>query len=111
MHQRDAALERLEPSSGERKGVGVAVDTDEMRLRVCEQQCLGMPGQAECRVDDDGAGAGQRGGEEFENAAEQDRHVPIRTRCSRVAGALGLGAVESPSSWGASAARPSSVMW
>ncbi len=75
MHQGGPVAERGEPLPGEAQRLRVAVEPDQPDAGEGGQQRLAVPAEAERGVDDDGAGLGERRGEQVEAAPEHDGDV------------------------------------
>ncbi|GAB3657679.1 hypothetical protein GCM10027596_13130 [Nocardioides korecus] len=75
MHEGDPVAERPEPLTGALQGVGVAVDADHAGLGAALEHGLAVTTQAEGGVEEDRAGAVERGRQQRDDPVEEDRDV------------------------------------
>ncbi len=75
--ERHAVAEAGETLAGDAQRILVAVEPDEMDALEALQERLGVPAHAECGVDEDGAVALERRGEQLDAALEQNRGVDV----------------------------------
>ena len=75
VHQRGPVAVRGEPLPGEPQRLLVAVERDSRAAGKRGEQGLAVAAEAEGAVDDDGAGLGQRGGQQVQAALEHHRDV------------------------------------
>ena len=77
VHEGDAVAERREPLPRDAQGIRVAVETDEADAGKALEERLGVAAHAERGVDEHGAVALERGGEQLDAALEQDGGVDV----------------------------------
>ena len=75
VHELRAVAERGEALPGDAEGVEVAVEADDGQLGEALEERLGVTGHAEGGVDEHGAGAADRRGEQLDAALEHDGGV------------------------------------
>jgi ABC-type sugar transport system substrate-binding protein len=80
--QRDAIGEGRQPLGGTGQGIGVTIETDETKAGELGEEALGVATGAKGGVDQHGSGpvgrvTGERRGEEFDAALQQDRNVSV----------------------------------